>query len=255
MQEVDVCLDTICLASKLTLESGGETYRAEETVLKMAQGFGLEKVNVFVLPTVVTISLFDREGQEHTRIVRIYERAIDLKKMDECNSISRAVYQHQLSPAEALARLRQIESMKKPCKWVLILACALSSAFFTLMFDGTLWDFLISAICGTLTEIVLLRLESKAVPAVVSGMIAGFMTTFVALAVNRLYPALFHTEPIISGAIMPLLPGLAFTSAVRDTIRGDIVSGGAKVSEAILRALTLGSGIAIMISLWGELFR
>ncbi|MBQ5519707.1 MAG: threonine/serine exporter family protein, partial [Clostridiales bacterium] len=37
----------------------------------------------------------------------------------------------------------------------------------------------------------------------------------------------------------------------RDTITGDLISGGARGAEAILRALTLGAGIGIVISVAG----
>ena len=254
MQDIEVCLDVLCLASRLTLENGGETYRAEETVLKMAQGFGFDQIEVFALPTAITISLSDMNGAGHTRIVRVHQRSIDLKKLNECNQISRSVFEKRMTVDEALKNLHLIDSMKKPQPWVLIMACALSSAFFTVMFEGGAADFAVSAVCGVITECILLRLAARYVPALFSGMIAGFTTAFIALAANRLFPVDVHIEPIISGAIMPLLPGLSFTAAVRDTIRGDLVSGSAKVTEAILCAVTLGSGIAIMISLWGEFF-
>ena len=50
---------------------------------------------------------------------------------------------------------------------------------------------------------------------------------------------------------MPILPGLATTNAIRDTIRGDLVSGGARFIEAILCAVMLAAGIGLMLSMWG----
>ena len=52
---------------------------------------------------------------------------------------------------------------------------------------------------------------------------------------------------------MPLLPGLATTNGIRDTLRGDLVSGGARIVEALLCATMLGAGIGIVLSLWGGL--
>jgi len=81
-------------------------------------------------------------------------------------------------------------------------------------------------------------------------MIAGSLTTLLALIGASLLSGV-QVEPIISGAIMPLLPGLATTNAIRDTIRGDLVSGGARFIEAILCAVMLAVGIGLMLSMWG----
>ena len=76
------------------------------------------------------------------------------------------------------------------------------------------------------------------------------LTTLLALLSTLLFPGVV-IEPVIGGAIMPLLPGLAVTNAMRDTIRGDLVSGGARVIEAILSVMMLAAGIGLMLSMWG----
>ena len=49
---------------------------------------------------------------------------------------------------------------------------------------------------------------------------------------------------------MPLLPGLAMTNAVQDTMRGDIVSGVAHGMNAILTATMVAGGALIASSLY-----
>ena len=44
---------------------------------------------------------------------------------------------------------------------------------------------------------------------------------------------------------------MATTNAIRDTIRGDLVSGGARIIEAMLCAVMLAAGIGLMLSMWG----
>ena len=51
-----------------------------------------------------------------------------------------------------------------------------------------------------------------------------------------------QTELVIAGAIMPLVPGLAMTNAVQDTMRGDIVSGLSHGTQAILTAFLIAGG-------------
>ena len=50
----------------------------------------------------------------------------------------------------------------------------------------------------------------------------------------------------IIGAIMLLVPGLAITNAIRDTMSGDLLSGVTRASEAFLVAVGTGA----VLSFW-----
>ena len=55
-------------------------------------------------------------------------------------------------------------------------------------------------------------------------------------------------DKIIIGSVMPLVPGLLITNAVRDLMSGHLVSGMSKGAEALLTALAIGGGIALIFS-------
>src|SRR5690606_10018385 len=57
-----------------------------------------------------------------------------------------------------------------------------------------------------------------------------------------------EVDKIIIGSVMPLVPGLLITNAVRDLIAGHLVSGLSKGAEAFLTAFAIGTGIAVVIS-------
>ena len=80
-------------------------------------------------------------------------------------------------------------------------------------------------------------------------LIGGFLT---ALAAHALAAA-FHTGDvgrIIISAMMPMLPGLAMTNAIRDAMRGDLVSGVATAGEALIRAIVLAAGAGLAVAAW-----
>ena len=56
-------------------------------------------------------------------------------------------------------------------------------------------------------------------------------------------------EVIITGAMMPLVPGLSMTQAIRDTMRGDLVSGVARAAEAVLIAVAVAAGVGLVLAL------
>lgn len=59
-----------------------------------------------------------------------------------------------------------------------------------------------------------------------------------------------NVNDIIIGSLMPLVPGVPLTNAVRDTLVGNFVSGPARGVEAMLSAAALGFGIAVVITLF-----
>ena len=108
MDTLSTTLDAVCLASQMILESGGETYRAEETVERMCQGLGIPKVDVLALPTGLMLTLTLEDDSTLSRIVRVRDRSTDLGRMDQCNDISRKVASGHMSVEEALKALREI---------------------------------------------------------------------------------------------------------------------------------------------------
>lgn len=250
MEPIAITLDAVCLASQIILECGGETYRAEETVERMCRGLKVPQVDALALPTGMMLTLTLEDDSSLSRIVRVHNRTIDLTRIDECNCVSRQVAAGKLSAREALDKLREIHRPRPERRWLLIGASALSAAGFTVMLGGLWIDFFVSFFCGAAVQFVLPPLGKRRVPALLSGLIAGALTTLLALMGSLLLTGV-HVESIISGAIMPLLPGLATTNGIRDTLRGDLVSGGARIVEALLCAIMLAAGIGLMLSMWG----
>ena len=60
---------------------------------------------------------------------------------------------------------------------------------------------------------------------------------------------------MIIGSIMPLVPGVPFTNAIRDIADGDYISGAVRMLDALLVflciAIGVGMGIAVMSRLTG----
>ena len=64
-----------------------------------------------------------------------------------------------------------------------------------------------------------------------------------------------HLNFMIIGSMMPLVPGVAFTVAIRDAADGDYISGTVRMIDALLVficiAIGVGMGIAVLNSLTG----
>lgn len=246
----DKLLRVLKLTSQIILESGGETYRAEETCSFICKSLGAE-VDSYATPTGIYITVIDNNLNERTVIKRIKKRSIDLTKLDCVNTISRRLTSEKITVEEALEQLEELRRYKAPKKKLSFYYDGISAGFFTLLFGGGLVDFVAAFMSGLVIHILgdkFSRYESyQFFTAVLGGAVIALLAVITQYAFKT---ANFNS--IIVGSMMPLLPGLAMTNAIRDAMRGDLVSGLARGAEAglIAASLAVGAGIIISVSIY-----
>ena len=243
----EIC-QTCLLAGRIILQNGGETYRVEDTMIRIASAYGIELSHSFVTPTGIIFAI-DGDSQI-TRLIRISERSTNLEKVSLVNDVSRRISNGDLSPAAALLLLTEIDKQAHAYPNVLkIAAAAIASGCFFIMFKGSWHDFLPAFLTGGLGYLFFLFANH-----LIS--IKFFSEFLTALFIGSLSVAAILTglgddlDKIILGAVMPLVPGLAMTNAVRDLMAGHLVSGLSKGAEALLTALAIGAGIAAVLSFY-----
>ena len=232
------------MAASLILSNGGETYRAEETAVHIGRTFGCE-IDVIALPTGLTMTV-RRGGDSATSIARVSRRTTDLARLERVNAISRALESRDMALDEAR---RELERLSRPAAARVGLSAAAgggSAAMFALMFLGDGFDMLAAGLISAAVQAVLCFLpDQEGMP--LTCLIGGFLVAALSLAVVSLC-GMGDADRIILSNMMPLLPGLAFTNAIRDSMHGDMVSGGARICDAVMRAVILatGAGIAML---------
>ena len=228
-------------AASLILANGGETYRAEDTANRIGRAFGYD-MDIIALPTGLTMTV--SKGEESaSSIARVRSRTVDLTRLERVNSVSRALANHEMTLDEAARTLRDIAEAKSSGGWSGILAAGGSTALFALMFGGGWLEFIIAGLVGAVVQAVLIRMPEQGASSL-SCLIGGFLAAALALAAATLCGG-GNVSLIIWSIMMPQLPGLAFTNGIRDSMRGDMVSGGARVSDAVMRAVVLAGGAGI----------
>ena len=76
------------------------------------------------------------------------------------------------------------------------------------------------------------------------------MAAFISRLVSSTPMFSLHSDKIIIGSIMLLVPGLALANAMRDFISSDTVTGISRATEAILVATGLAIGVAIAMMIY-----
>lgn len=236
------------LCAQIILENGGETYRAEETVSLIGHSLGLE-TDIVALPTGIFITVGQDGGHMNTVIRRIRKRTVNLSAIHTVNDISRKLVERQLSIEDALVKLKELHHCKSEKKVIYFISAAISSGIFALLLQGSAFDFFIAAICGIIVKLVFSAIEINDIFNFAISIIAGAIIATIAL----FFITVFQTgniEKIITGAMTPLLPGLAMTTAIRDAMRGDLMSGVARAAEALLVAIALAFGVGAVLVIW-----
>jgi uncharacterized membrane protein YjjP (DUF1212 family) len=234
-----VCL----LAGRIMMESGAETYRVEDTMSRIAAAYGITEAHSFVTPTGIIVSL---QGVSPTQLVRISNRTTDLEKVARVNGISRQIADGSLDMDEAYTLLKELEiaQLLFP-NWLQIAAAAIVSGAFLIMFKGVWTDFFPALLIGGVGYSSLLIIQHytkvKFFAEFISSLIIGILAfQLVGIGVGE------ELDKIIIGSVMPLVPGLLITNAVRDLMVGHFVSGLSKGAEAFLTAFAIGAGVAVV---------
>ena len=233
------------MGHKLML-SGAEIYRTEDSVRRLLTAYGLVGGDVFAIPSCLIVSLNREDGEPITRVRYVSPHGTDLELLEEYNALCRGLCREKPDYEQAMEQLKAVEKRARSFPMpVRMVGYFMIAAFFCMFFEGGLADGLLSGLCGVVGGIC-----AAAMSATGSN---NFFRTIVVSAVSAL-PALIlgatwnmKQEAIIAGAYMSLLPGLAFTTALRDIMAGDVLSGLTKAAEGILTAvaIVLGAGAAM----------
>lgn len=236
-------------AGKILLENGAEIYRVEETITKICKSCGVIKVDAFVTINVIIISAEDSYGETVSLIKRVKRGRQNLEKISKVNNISRHIKDSGYTLNDINQKLMEIDKLRPYSSKVNIVFSGGASAFFCLVFGGNIHDFIVSFIIGCTIQFISIILSYFQSNEFFINAICGAAVSFIALTATRLN-LVMHTDIIITGSIMVLVPGIAITNAIRDTIAGDLLSGILGAVESLLVAVAIAIGTGVVIRLW-----
>lgn len=229
--------------------SGAEIYRAEDSVSRLLKAYGLESAEVFAIPNCLTVSIESGEGEPMTRIRRIPEHGTSIEMLERYNALCRELCREAPPYDEAMARLEEVSKSKTQYPvWVQLVAYYVAAAAFCLFFKGDFFDCLIGGVSGIAVGLALMFMSRLGANGFFKTIAASAVSALLTLCFALIWPTI-NVDAIIIGAYMALVPGVAFTTALRDIMAGDLVSGIAKCAEGIFIAvaITVGTGLAMSL--------
>lgn len=243
-------VDTAVLAGEIMLESGAETYRVEDTICHFLKKANLKHTHVFVITTGIIATLSDPTIEAITVVRRINRRNTNLNKIFRTNEVSRKFYEEEMGLQEAFHELKEIREEQVYSSFAKNIGIVFTSAFFTLLLGGSFLDCIMSALGGIILAVGLsLGRRIGFQGFLLDGLNSCIVVSSILILVGVM-PFSLNRDLIIIGGIMPMVPGVAITNAIRDTLQGDYVSGSARVMEACMEAAAIAFGACVGMALF-----
>lgn len=249
IKEGSVTADTVlCLALDIgegMLKSGGEVSRVESTIERICRAYGAVHVEVFSIISVINATVHMADGTQSAQMRRIRTTGTNMYRLELFNEISREICQATPAIDEANARVRAAKQRFAYPQWAVLPASAVAASMFAVFFGGGVTEALVALLIGALLGMIDL-LASNRVNELAKTVVAGILSAASALLITGA-----DSGVIMIGTIMLLVPGVAFGTALRDLLCGDLIAGGLKTVQACLAALMIAFGYLLSMAVMG----
>ena len=229
--------------------SGGEIYRVEESVRRLLSAYGLQP-QVFAIPNCLIVSLNTPQGHPITQMRRIPVHGTDIELLERCNDLCRRLCSETPPLQEAKALVDALGERRQTYPgWVLLLGYMAAAAFFAAFFGGGLLDTLCAGVCGLAVGVWMYYLGKRLrLNSFFNTLIGAAIASLAALVLADVGPGQ-NLEAITIGTLMVLVPGMALTTAMREIMAGDVISGVDRTAEALLTAAAIALGVVVSLTI------
>lgn len=249
----------------LLLESGAETTDTERSMRRLLDGLGLTGAAAVVTYSIVAVSYVAGGGVHPTTAMRaVPSWQTNYARLAAVSDVARAVAEGRLDLEAAERAINEAAATRRPFpNWVLVAAAGASAAGLTVLFGGSPLDALATLVVGILVQPWVAAVERTELPPLFQTA-AGVAAATALVTILAALGWLPNASLVLTGAILRFLPGSTLVAGMRDLTDRSIVSGTARLAEALLLggavagslgvvlALASGVGIRLSISLEGE---
>lgn len=231
------------------LRNGGEIYRIEDTVIHILKAHNIESFDVYVLSNGIFASANEDKEDSCSMIRHVPLGSVNLAKISYLNQLARDLCSHSCTIEEGWERVEKAKNLPNYSNRLLVFFCGLGSACYAFLFGGGLLDFGFAFLIGLFEQVFLITMEKRKVSRFLRNVFTSFFVASLSiLVVMTGLPVL--QDKIIIGTIMPLVPGITFTTSIRDFHNGDYLSGTIHLIDALLTALCIAVGICLPMFLF-----
>jgi uncharacterized membrane protein YjjP (DUF1212 family) len=246
-------LNLVMKAGEILLCNGAEIFRVEETITIMAKAYGATHVDAYVVSNGIFVTLNMGESYLYTQIKSLPANTVHLGRVAAVNNLSRNIVAGKYTIEAAYQELDKIAEIPFAPDYLRILCAGIGSAGFGYLLGSTVYDSGVSFVSGLLLYLFIIYAEKRSLPKVLKNVIGSAVVTLVS-------SILFHLgfgnslDHIIIGSIICMVPGVAFTTSVRDFFNGDYLSGTIHLVDTLLVATSISVGVSVVLKVCNMFF-
>lgn len=231
------------------LRSGAEIYRVEDSVIHIFEAYGLEDFDVYVLSNGIFASANENRADACSMVRHVPMASTQLNRVVALNQLVRDICDHKCSIPEADLRLQECRCLAPFSRGTTIFACGAVCAAFSFLFGGSPMDGLFAFGIGLLEQLFLLFCRKRKVPRFLTTVYTSVVISLLCIfSVMTGLP--MHHDKLVVGSIMPIVPGIVFTTSIRDFYNEDYLSGSIHLIDALFTALCIAVGVSLPILLF-----
>ena len=231
------------------LRNGAEVYRVEDTVLHILKAYEITDCDVYVLSNGIFASANENKDDACSMIRYVPLGRTHLGRITALNQLSREICSHECSLSDAWIRLEKCKNIPASRNIIRTFFCGLGSSCFCYMFGGTGLDALVAFFIGLALQFFLIITDRHLDSKFITNILGSGLVTLLSLLVLSTGIPIRHDKVII-GDIMPLVPGIALTTSIRDFFNADYLSGTIHIIDAILTAFCIAVGVGSVITVF-----
>jgi len=222
---------------------GSPSYRVEDTMDASCRAFGLEGA-FFSTPTAIFAALGAPGSEPKTSLLRVEPGEHDLGRLAELYAIRDGVVRGATPLAEGLQQVRGVlQRPRRGRRCLDPLACASAGAGASVLLGGGVDEVIVAAGAGVLVGLLRIAARLRVGLGEVQAPLACAVVAFVVHLVAASFP--LNTTVTTVAAIVVLLPGLSFTTALAELAMQHLAAGSARLMGTLAVLLTMGVGVGI----------
>lgn len=241
--DYSLLVDTAILLGEIMLKNGAETNRVEEAMDKLLRTTKMKHIEAVVMTTSIVVTLSDPSIKHITAVSRIHDRITNLNRVNIAHSLVNEYCNGDIDLEELFHKLKDIKQLNQYNNYLKALGLILIPPAFTIMLNGTYLDAISALICGILIATLNKAFSYIKINDFMKNSILVMIVSFAASLLSKLINS--DVQSVVVGFIMPYVPGIAITNAVRDTFNADYMSGAARLLDALVQALAVALGVFV----------
>lgn len=244
MREFIEFLRGVC---RLLMECGCSSNRVELLTQKLGDSWGFE-VDTLAIPTGVWISV-RKEKTNLVELTRVRSWSVDLDRLARLNVLVDEIHEHKITLTEACDRLVAEKKAKAPYGVIpTLLAGGVASPILVYNYGGSPLEMALALPMGVVVQLLVKYLFVGEDRRYLGDFISAALVAAFAYAAQLVYPEV-DVPRLIVGGIVVLVPGLVMVNAVHEVAQKNLVSGAAKLLEALMITASLGCGVVFVLGI------